>query len=73
MLAVDIIDQHLERARSRYAELASRLTFERQSVFELGVADGSVDLTVCRHVLHSVPHRVVPHFLVRGWRGNSGW
>ncbi|MGZ3551994.1 MAG: class I SAM-dependent methyltransferase [Vulcanimicrobiaceae bacterium] len=56
VLAVDIIDQHLERARSRYAELASRLTFERQSVFELGVADGSVDLTVCRHVLHSVPH-----------------
>jgi ubiquinone/menaquinone biosynthesis C-methylase UbiE len=56
VLGVDIIDHHLELARSRYARLAPRLTFEHQSVFELAAADGSFDLTVCRHVIQSIPH-----------------
>jgi ubiquinone/menaquinone biosynthesis C-methylase UbiE len=56
VLGVDILDQHLDLARSRYASLAPRLGFEHQSVFELGAADCSFDLTVCRHVLHSIPH-----------------
>jgi ubiquinone/menaquinone biosynthesis C-methylase UbiE len=56
VLGIDIIDHHLELARSRYANLAPRLTFEHQSVFELAAADGSFDLTVCRHVLHSIPY-----------------
>lgn len=56
VLGVDIIDHHLDLARSRYSELAPRLTFEHQSVFELNAADRSFDLTVCRHVLHSIPH-----------------
>ena len=56
VLGVDIIDHHLSMARSRYADLAPRLTFEHQSVFELNAADRSFDLTVCRHVLHSVPY-----------------
>lgn len=56
VLGVDIIDQHLELARSRHASLAARLTFEHQSVFELQAPDGSFDLTVCRHVMHSIPH-----------------
>lgn len=56
VLGVDIIDHHLELARSRYATLASRLRFERQSIFELAAADRTFDLTVCRHVLHSIPH-----------------
>jgi ubiquinone/menaquinone biosynthesis C-methylase UbiE len=56
VVGVDIIDQHLELARSRYAGLAPRLTFEHQSVFELKAADRSFDLTVCRHVLHSIPY-----------------
>jgi len=56
VLGVDIIDHHLELARSRYANLAPRLVFERQSVFELQAADRSFDLTVCRHVIHSIPH-----------------
>ena len=43
-----------ERAR-RYADLASRLTFEHQSIFALDAQTGSFDLTVCRHVLHSIP------------------
>src|SRR5260370_38684229 len=55
VLGVDIIDAHLELARSRYARLASRLRFERQSIFELDAGDRSFDLAVCRHVLHSIP------------------
>jgi len=56
VLGVDIVDHHLELARLRYAGLAPRLTFEHQSIFELNAADRSFDLTVCRHVLHSIPH-----------------
>jgi ubiquinone/menaquinone biosynthesis C-methylase UbiE len=55
VLGVDIIDAHLDLARSRYASLAPRLTFAHQSVFELDAPDLSFDLTVCRHLLHSVP------------------
>ena len=56
VLGVDIIDQHLELARSRFARLSPRLTFENQSIFELAIADQSFDLTVCRHVIQSIPH-----------------
>ena len=56
VLGVDIVDAHLEVARSRYARLAPRLAFEHQSVFELAAADGSFDLTVCRHVIQAIPH-----------------
>jgi ubiquinone/menaquinone biosynthesis C-methylase UbiE len=55
VVGVDIIDSHLQLARSRYASLAPRLTFERQSIFELQFPDRSFDLTVCRHVMHSIP------------------
>jgi len=56
VLGVDIIDHHLKMARERYAKLSPRLSFEHQSVFELPAADATYDLTVCRHVLHSIPH-----------------
>ncbi len=56
VLGVDIVDDHLALARSRCADLASRLKFEHQSVFELKAANRSFDLTVCRHVLHSIPY-----------------
>lgn len=56
VLGVDIIDAHLDLARSRYARLAPRLAFEHQSVYGLDAADASFDLTVCRHVLQSIPH-----------------
>jgi ubiquinone/menaquinone biosynthesis C-methylase UbiE len=64
ILGVDIIDAHLELARSRYARFGSRLRFERQSIFELKEADRSFDLVVCRHVIHSIPHpeRVLAEF-----------
>ena len=32
VLGVDIIDEHLDLARSRYAHLAARLRFERQDL-----------------------------------------
>jgi ubiquinone/menaquinone biosynthesis C-methylase UbiE len=56
VLGVDIIDAHLELARTRYANLAPRLAFEHQSIFELEAADRSFDLAVCRHVIHSIPY-----------------
>jgi ubiquinone/menaquinone biosynthesis C-methylase UbiE len=56
VLGIDIVDPHLELARRRYANLAPRLTFEHQSIYELQAADRSFDLTVCRHVLHSIPN-----------------
>jgi ubiquinone/menaquinone biosynthesis C-methylase UbiE len=56
VLGVDILDHHLALARQRFASLAPRLSFEHQSIFELPAADATYDLTVCRHVIHSVPH-----------------
>jgi ubiquinone/menaquinone biosynthesis C-methylase UbiE len=56
VVGVDIVDHHLELARSRYAKIATRLKFEHRSIFELGFPDHSFDLTVCRHVTHSIPH-----------------
>ena len=55
MLGVDIIDAHLELARSRTGArgLARSST---QSVYELAAADRSFDLTVCRHVIHAIPY-----------------
>src|SRR5882672_795795 len=56
VLGVDIIDSHLELARARCARLTPRLAFEHQSVYELAATNASFDLTVCRHVLHSIPY-----------------
>lgn len=56
VLGVDILDQSLELARSRYANLGPRVTFENQSIYELRAPDRTFDLTVNRHVLHSIPH-----------------
>jgi SAM-dependent methyltransferase len=73
LLGVDIIDDHLARARARCADLASRVRFENRSIFELGLPDASFDLTVCRHVLQAVPHadRVVAELVRVTKRG--GW
>lgn len=56
ILGVDVLDAHLELARKRFASLGKRLRFEHQSIFDLKERDHSFDLTVCRHVLHSIPH-----------------
>jgi SAM-dependent methyltransferase len=73
LLGVDLIDDHLERARARTAAMPRRARFEHRSIFELGLADASFDLVVCRHVLQAIPHadRAVAE-LVRVTR-RGGW
>lgn len=56
VLGVDVLDHHLAYARDRYTTLSSRLRFEHQSIFELPAANATYDLTVCRHVIQSIPH-----------------
>jgi len=56
VLGVDIVDAHLDLARSRYERFAPRLRFEHQTVYELDAKDRTFDLTVCRHVIHAIPH-----------------
>ncbi len=55
VLGVDVLDVPLEMARRRHGGLAPRLRFENRSVFGLGLPAGSFDLTVCRHVIQSIP------------------
>jgi ubiquinone/menaquinone biosynthesis C-methylase UbiE len=56
VLGVDIIDAHLALARERCTPLGPRVAFEHQSIYELAAADATYDLTVCRHVMHSIPY-----------------
>jgi SAM-dependent methyltransferase len=56
ILGVDIIDDHLERARARCVALGERVRFENRSIFGLGLPDATFDLVVCRHVLQAIPH-----------------
>jgi ubiquinone/menaquinone biosynthesis C-methylase UbiE len=55
VLGIDVAEPSLDRARSRFGALAPRLSFESRSVFGLQLPSHSFDLTVCRHVLHSIP------------------
>jgi ubiquinone/menaquinone biosynthesis C-methylase UbiE len=57
VLGVDVLDESLALARARHAaRFAPRLRFENQSIYELRVPDRTFDLTVNRHVIHSIPH-----------------
>ena len=56
IVGVDIVDAHLAHAALRCARFGDRVRFEHRSVFGLDYADHTFDLTVCRHVLHSIPH-----------------
>jgi SAM-dependent methyltransferase len=56
LLGVDVIDDHLERARARCSSLGPRMRFENRSIFALGLPDATFDLVVCRHVLQAIPH-----------------
>jgi SAM-dependent methyltransferase len=55
ILGVDVLEEPLAIARSRYEALASRLSFAQESVYELPAPDAAYDLTVCRHVLQAIP------------------
>jgi SAM-dependent methyltransferase len=56
LLGVDVLEGSLARARERCAHLGDRVRFEPRSIFDSGLAAASFDLTVCRHVIHSIPH-----------------
>src|SRR5262249_35860509 len=56
VLGVDIIDAHLQLARTQHARLVERVRFEHQTVFGLDADDGAFDLTVCRHLVHALPY-----------------
>jgi SAM-dependent methyltransferase len=73
LLGVDVIDDHLELARTRCVGFGERTCFENRSIFELGLPDAAYDLVVCRHVLQAIPHaqRALAE-LVRVIR-NGGW
>ena len=58
LVGVDLIERHLELARSRCAGLAGRVAFRKADAFALPFADTAFDLVVCRHVLQAVPR---PH------------
>ena len=54
-LGVDLIDEHLDLARSRCARFGDRVRFENRNIFELGLPDAAFDLVVCRHVVQAIP------------------
>jgi ubiquinone/menaquinone biosynthesis C-methylase UbiE len=56
ILGVDVVEEHLARARTRCATAGPRVRFENRSIFELGLPDRTFDLVVCRHVLQAIPH-----------------
>jgi ubiquinone/menaquinone biosynthesis C-methylase UbiE len=56
VLGVDVLAEQLDRARAATPHLGARVRYEQRSVFDLGLPGASFDLTVCRHVLHSIPH-----------------
>jgi SAM-dependent methyltransferase len=73
LLGVDVIDDHLERARARCAALGTRARFENRTIFDLQLPDEAFDLVVCRHVLQAIPHpRRALSELVRVTR-RGGW
>src|SRR5262245_56984158 len=56
LVGVDILDDHLEKARIRCAAYGDRVRFEHRSIFDLQLPSASRDLVVCRHVLQAIPH-----------------
>jgi SAM-dependent methyltransferase len=56
ILGVDVVDDHLARARLKCAAAGPRARFENRSIFDLGLPEAAFDLVVCRHVLQAIPH-----------------
>ncbi|MBA3562735.1 MAG: methyltransferase domain-containing protein, partial [Gammaproteobacteria bacterium] len=55
LLGVDLLEGPLTIARSRAMGLGDRVRFAPGDAFALDLPDASVDLAVCRHMLHAVP------------------
>lgn len=56
LLGVDLVEEHLDLARERCARFGQRVRFANQSVFALDEPNAFYDLTLCRHVIHAIPH-----------------
>jgi ubiquinone/menaquinone biosynthesis C-methylase UbiE len=52
---VDLVADHLDEARRRYARIGPRLRFDVGDAMALAAGDGTYDLVVCRHMVQSVP------------------
>lgn len=52
---IDLIESHLETARDNCANLGDRIRFQRGDAFAPPYEDDTFDLSVCRHMLQSVP------------------
>jgi SAM-dependent methyltransferase len=53
---VDILAEHVERARKRCAPFGDRVRIDVGDVFALGFPEATFDLTVNRHVLQAIPY-----------------
>src|SRR5262249_24080553 len=54
--AVDILEEHVERARRRCAPFGDRVRVSRGDVYALDHPGETFDLVVNRHVLQAIPH-----------------
>jgi ubiquinone/menaquinone biosynthesis C-methylase UbiE len=52
---VDLVEESLELARARCADLAPRVAFQQADIYELPFESGAFDLVACRHVLQAIP------------------
>ncbi len=55
ILGVDLIEEHLARARARCVGFGARVRIERGNALALDVPGDAFDLAVCRHLLQVVP------------------
>lgn len=64
LLGIDILPEHLSRARSR-GPADGRVRFEQGDAFALALPDASQDLALCRHLLQAIPEpeRVVAEMI----------
>ncbi|HEX5044387.1 MAG TPA: methyltransferase domain-containing protein [Candidatus Polarisedimenticolaceae bacterium] len=52
---VDLLEEHLRLARTRYPQLADRMALLKADAFSLPFEDETFDLAVCRHVVQAIP------------------
>jgi ubiquinone/menaquinone biosynthesis C-methylase UbiE len=55
LTGVDLIEHHLDLARTRCAGAGHRVAFQTADAFALPFGAGAFDLVVCRHMLQAVP------------------
>jgi len=56
VVSVDLIESHLDFARTKYASMLAQLHFQLDDAMNLSFADNEFDLCVNRHMLQSVPN-----------------